>query len=108
MANPGVNMDGLDVMHSCDNRKCVNIDHLSLGTRKENLQDMIQKGRRVYGTAKLSPDDLPQMRSMRDAGMFYGEIGERLGVSRTSVSNMLNGRSFQCQHYRGLSNGEGT
>jgi hypothetical protein len=37
---------GLVVMHTCDNRICVNPKHLKLGTQKENLKDMTDKGRR--------------------------------------------------------------
>ncbi len=39
--------DGQFVMHRCDNRACVNVDHLALGTHKDNMQDMNLKGRHV-------------------------------------------------------------
>lgn len=39
--------DGLHVLHHCDNPPCVNIDHLFLGTQKDNTLDMLSKGRYV-------------------------------------------------------------
>lgn len=36
---------GMVVMHSCDNTKCVNPEHLSIGTQRDNIIDMINKGR---------------------------------------------------------------
>jgi hypothetical protein len=36
---------GLVVRHTCDNPPCHNIDHLVLGTKRQNSQDMAQRGR---------------------------------------------------------------
>lgn len=42
--------DGLMVLHTCHNPRCVNVDHLYLGTVKDNARDMVQAGRGRNGT----------------------------------------------------------
>lgn len=37
--------EGFVVMHKCDNRKCINPDHLMRGTQADNVLDMRSKGR---------------------------------------------------------------
>lgn len=46
---------GMYVCHTCDNRKCVNPNHLFLGTAKDNYQDAVNKARIIKGwnTEKL-------------------------------------------------------
>src|SRR5689334_5069110 len=43
---------GMLVCHECDNRKCVNPDHLFLGDGKVNIQDCVRKGR--HASTKLT------------------------------------------------------
>lgn len=47
--------NGLRVLHRCDNRSCINPDHLFLGTQRDNVHDMMRKQRHPYIGRPLCP-----------------------------------------------------
>ena len=49
--------EGMHILHSCDNPKCVNPMHLSVGTHQENMQDMSSKKRHWKQRAKNQVSD---------------------------------------------------
>lgn len=85
--------DGLFVLHRCDNRPCVNPDHLFLGTQAENMADKARKGRAARGTghgcSKLSNANIHEIRSLGAAGVTQRKIASQFGVSQPMVGMIL-------------------
>lgn len=90
---------GLVVMHTCDNPRCINPDHLRAGTQSENVQDMLRKGRDNYvnptgeshGMSKLTAEQVAEIKESSD---FQRVLAERFGVARTTISAIKTGRSW--------------
>ncbi len=90
--------DGLCVLHKCDNRICVNVDHLFLGTNIDNISDMVSKGRQSKGeshrNSKLSTEDVRSIRERYALGGIYQyELAKEFGVTQTTISCIVLGKS---------------
>lgn len=92
---------GMLVCHKCDNRACVNVEHLFLGTPKDNSADMVRKGRsrgcghgtvRMAGTrngrAKLSEMAVSEI--LGTSGKTRA-LAKKYGVDRTTIQKIRRG-----------------
>jgi hypothetical protein len=90
--------NGLFVLHSCDNKLCVNPAHLRWGTAQENADDRESRGRGIkpqgerHGQAKLTED---RVRYIRSSGRPPREMAREFGVSDTVVYLARQGRTWR-------------
>lgn len=92
--------DGIYVCHKCDNPSCVNPNHLFLGTQKDNMEDMVKKGRgadkrgRKNGKSVVNESIVREIRVLYSNGWSYQKIADNFGVSNGCVNHIINGRHW--------------
>lgn len=77
------------VCHSCDNRACINPDHLSLGTKKDNAIDMYIKKRSP--NRKMTNDQVKEMKALFNSGHCRKELAVKYRVSYSHLVSLING-----------------
>lgn len=85
------------IMHLCDNRSCVNPDHLKIGTQIDNIEDRVRKGRSAYheknGNTLLTEKDVGFIR------YYYGkktirQLSNFFGVDRKTIMRIKSKKSW--------------
>lgn len=108
LANPGVidlsapvRGEWGDVRHSCDNPPCCNPKHLLVGTHQDNMDDKMERGRQVYfkstesPRARLTEEEVKEIRRLKKEGATINALALLYDVSRSCISHLLYGRSYQ-------------
>ena len=80
--------NGYDVLHSCDNPRCINPKHLSIGDHADNMGDKAMKGR---APSKLSSDDVAAIYSMIKEGKSCNSISKIYGVCPHTIGDIKKG-----------------
>lgn len=96
--------DGMNVLHRCDNRPCVNVEHLELGTHVENMRQMRERGRSPRSPGERNGRATIGESTARTVKMLLREdrerwtidrIAEELGISRHIVADISKGKSWR-------------
>lgn len=88
----------LQVLHKCDNPRCVNPKHLFLGTPADNVIDCISKNRRRYANgethhkARLSDSEILEIHRLYKSGIPTLDIAKQFGVNRNWINLVLSGK----------------
>lgn len=95
-------IEGLMVRHTCDNPKCINPKHLVIGTRQDNMDDMVARGRQVKGTVQhlsvLTEDLVLEIRARyKPRCKINGTraLAKEFGIGTSTVSSVTSRKTWK-------------
>lgn len=90
-------IDGQMVLHSCDNRKCVNPEHLRLGTHDDNMKDVADRNRRKgakHPRATLTDEVVAEVKALVAGGATQAATAKRFSIDPSVVSRIVNNKTW--------------
>ena len=100
MIHRGEIPEGRWILHTCDNRRCVNPDHLYAGTPAQNAQDKVARFTGLWGKMLYGEEDHRRVHELRSAGMTQQAIAKETGFHQTTVSRILRGVGIVAKRIR--------
>lgn len=93
---------GVHCLHKCDNTKCINPEHLFLGTHQENMHDKIKKGRAKYdgpkGTRcaqhKLQDYEVKEILDLLNKNHTQISISRKYGICQQTISKIKTNQTW--------------
>jgi hypothetical protein len=85
--------DGMYCLHSCDNRRCCNPNHLSVGSHLENYHDMLNKNRQHYKNI-LNSEKVKNIKIRLQSGEFYKNIAKEFDMPSVTVYHIKTGKTW--------------
>lgn len=85
-----------EIRHKCDNRACCNPNHLTCGTRQDNMRDKCRRGRQnSVGTSVFDDEHVIRIRELYwNEGFSQNALAEVFGVSQPCISNIVRGNRY--------------
>lgn len=94
--------DDLFVLHRCDVPLCVRVDHLWLGTAKDNSHDMVAKGRsprnfgETNGSAKMAWEKVRALRARHaQGGVSFAVLAEEFGIHTMTAFSIVKNKTWK-------------
>lgn len=85
-------------VHSCDNKRCVNPNHLRWGTPAENVKEAFERGFIPKGEnvsrAILTEELVRNARADRKSGMTYAELSRKYGIAKGAIWHAVKGSQW--------------
>ena len=88
------------VMHQCDNPRCINPDHLVVGSVADNIADKVAKARQAKGErngrAKLRARQVAAIRRFHLAGrLTKSQLARKYSVDRACIDRIVSKRTWR-------------